>query len=126
MMGYVESPRAWSYARGMARTVGVSLPDAVVEGWLSRGELALIVETDRPCDAVAVEPAKLLSVPRTVFRKMLEEFPNIARDMKNRLTGKLRRDSTFASDDHRNFNRYGQSFDVGETFSGVDYDTVEG
>ncbi len=38
------------------------------------------------------------------------------------LTGKLTRNSTFASDDHRNFNRYGQSFDVGETFSGVDYE----
>jgi aryl-alcohol dehydrogenase-like predicted oxidoreductase len=37
------------------------------------------------------------------------------------LTGKLRRDSTFAGDDHRNFNRYGNTFDVGETFSGVDY-----
>jgi aryl-alcohol dehydrogenase-like predicted oxidoreductase len=38
------------------------------------------------------------------------------------LTGKLRRDSTFAKDDHRNFNRHGESFDVGETFSGVNYD----
>jgi aryl-alcohol dehydrogenase-like predicted oxidoreductase len=37
------------------------------------------------------------------------------------LTGKLRSDSTFAVDDHRNFNRHGESFDVGETFSGVDY-----
>ena len=37
------------------------------------------------------------------------------------LTGKLRRDSTFAADDHRTFNRQGQAFDVGETFSGVDY-----
>ena len=37
------------------------------------------------------------------------------------LTGKLRRDSTFPADDHRNFNRHGESFDVGETFSGVDY-----
>jgi aryl-alcohol dehydrogenase-like predicted oxidoreductase len=39
------------------------------------------------------------------------------------LTGKMSRQSTFAEDDHRNFNRYGQAFDVGETFSGVDYDT---
>jgi aryl-alcohol dehydrogenase-like predicted oxidoreductase len=39
------------------------------------------------------------------------------------LTGKLRRDSSFAADDHRNFNRHGDSFDVGETFSGVDYET---
>jgi aryl-alcohol dehydrogenase-like predicted oxidoreductase len=38
------------------------------------------------------------------------------------LTGKLRRDSTFASDDHRAFNREGQSFDKGETFSGVPYE----
>lgn len=38
------------------------------------------------------------------------------------LTGKLRRDSTFAQDDHRNFNRHGEMFDVGETFSGVDYE----
>lgn len=38
------------------------------------------------------------------------------------LTGKLTRDATFAEDDHRAFNRYGESFDQGETFSGVDYD----
>jgi aryl-alcohol dehydrogenase-like predicted oxidoreductase len=37
------------------------------------------------------------------------------------LTGKFSRDSTFAADDHRNFNRHGEAFDVGETFSGVDY-----
>ena len=40
------------------------------------------------------------------------------------LTGKLNRDSRFAADDHRNFNRHGQQFDVGETFSGVDYDVA--
>ena len=39
------------------------------------------------------------------------------------LTGKFRADSTFAKDDHRNFNRHGEAFDVGETFSGVDYQT---
>ena len=39
------------------------------------------------------------------------------------LTGKLRRESSFAADDHRNFNRHGESFDAGETFSGVDYET---
>jgi aryl-alcohol dehydrogenase-like predicted oxidoreductase len=39
------------------------------------------------------------------------------------LTGKLNRESTFAKDDHRNFNRHGEAFDVGETFSGVDYST---
>ena len=39
------------------------------------------------------------------------------------LTGKLTRASTFAADDHRRFNRHGESFDRGETFSGVDYET---
>ena len=38
------------------------------------------------------------------------------------LTGKMRRDSVFAADDHRNFNREGQLFDKGETFSGVPYE----
>jgi aryl-alcohol dehydrogenase-like predicted oxidoreductase len=38
------------------------------------------------------------------------------------LTGKLKPDTTFAPDDHRAFNRYGEAFDRGETFSGVDYD----
>ena len=39
------------------------------------------------------------------------------------LTGKMTRETTFAADDHRYFNRYGQSFDRGETFSGVDYES---
>ncbi len=39
------------------------------------------------------------------------------------LTGKLKPNTTFAADDHRAFNRDGQAFDKGETFSGVDYDT---
>ena len=39
------------------------------------------------------------------------------------LTGKLSKDSVFDASDHRNFNRHGESFDVGETFSGVDYET---
>jgi len=39
------------------------------------------------------------------------------------LTGRLKPDSTFSAEDHRNFNRRGDSFDVGETFSGVDYET---
>src|SRR4029078_6419324 len=38
------------------------------------------------------------------------------------LTGKLTASSSFASDDHRAFNREGAAFDRGETFSGVDYD----
>jgi aryl-alcohol dehydrogenase-like predicted oxidoreductase len=37
------------------------------------------------------------------------------------LSGKYTKDTAFADNDHRNYNRTGGSFDVGETFSGVDY-----
>ena len=39
------------------------------------------------------------------------------------LTGKLRPTTAFEADDHRAYNRHGESFDRGETFSGVDYET---
>ena len=38
------------------------------------------------------------------------------------LTGKLTKFSRFAEDDHRKFNRNGEAFDRGETFSGIDYE----
>jgi aryl-alcohol dehydrogenase-like predicted oxidoreductase len=39
------------------------------------------------------------------------------------LSGKYDLQTTFAADDHRSYNRDGSAFDVGETFSGVDYAT---
>lgn len=39
------------------------------------------------------------------------------------LTGKMNRNTQFANDDHRSFNRHGESFDRGETFAGVDFET---
>jgi aryl-alcohol dehydrogenase-like predicted oxidoreductase len=38
------------------------------------------------------------------------------------LSGKMKKDTNFARDDHRSFNREGAAFDRGETFSGVDYE----
>ena len=38
------------------------------------------------------------------------------------LSGRYDEHTTFAPDDHRTFNRHGEAFDVGETFSGVPYD----
>ena len=38
------------------------------------------------------------------------------------LTGKMTPQTTFAADDHRNFNREGEAFDRGETFAGVDFE----
>jgi len=39
------------------------------------------------------------------------------------LSGKYDEHTTFAADDHRTYNRHGEAFDVGETFSGVDFAT---
>ncbi|MCU1288523.1 MAG: aldo/keto reductase [Acidobacteria bacterium] len=39
------------------------------------------------------------------------------------LSGKMSKESTFSKDDHRNYNRHGEAFDVGETFSGIDFET---
>jgi aryl-alcohol dehydrogenase-like predicted oxidoreductase len=38
------------------------------------------------------------------------------------LTGKMRSDTVFEQNDHRNYNRRGEAFDVGETFAGVPYE----
>lgn len=40
------------------------------------------------------------------------------------LSGKIGANTRFSADDHRNFNRLGESFDRGETFSGVDFETA--
>ncbi len=53
---------------------------------------------------------------------MLEDRPRVPLSS-GMLTGKMTRDSAFAPDDHRTFNRQGEAFDRGETFSGVDYQT---
>lgn len=39
------------------------------------------------------------------------------------LTGRMNQSTKFSKNDHRNFNRHGEAFDVGETFAGVDFET---
>jgi len=39
------------------------------------------------------------------------------------LSGQYTHETSFAASDHRSYNRHGEAFDVGETFSGVDFDT---
>jgi succinate dehydrogenase/fumarate reductase flavoprotein subunit len=53
MMGYVGDPRAYWTAQGMARAAGVPLARAVVEGWITRDDLARIVERCRDCGECA-------------------------------------------------------------------------
>ena len=49
------------------------------------GELALLTETIRPATAAAVGSATVIRVSRSLFRKVLEEFPDAARLMRDRL-----------------------------------------
>jgi CRP-like cAMP-binding protein len=47
------------------------------------GELALIAETTRPVTATALEPSTVLRVPRSLFLKTLESFPDAARALRD-------------------------------------------
>ncbi|MGL6107032.1 aldo/keto reductase [Romboutsia sp.] len=70
-----------------------------------------------------------------MFRlKPAEEFFKLAKEKNVRiivrvplasglLTGKFNENTNFGKDDHRSYNRNGEAFDKGETFSGVDYNT---
>jgi CRP-like cAMP-binding protein len=47
------------------------------------GELALLTETTRPVTATAAEPSTVIRVPRSLFLKMLEGFPEAARQLRD-------------------------------------------
>ncbi len=53
MIGYPEAPKAWWLTRGMGRISGVNLARAVLDGWLSRAELQVLVTR---CAACAHKP----------------------------------------------------------------------
>ncbi|MFL9503741.1 DUF6455 family protein [Rhodopseudomonas palustris] len=53
MIGYTDAPRAWWMTRGMARVAGVNLPQAVIDGWLTREELATIVARCEGCTCLS-------------------------------------------------------------------------
>jgi len=61
---------------------------AVPEGALL-GELALITQTNRPATAITRTAAEILKVPRTVFRRILEEYPRGAEDLRRKLGARL-------------------------------------
>jgi CRP-like cAMP-binding protein len=60
-------------------------PGLIVGPGVLLGELALVTETKRPVTATAVEPATVLRISRSLFRKVLEGFPDAARHMRDRL-----------------------------------------
>jgi CRP-like cAMP-binding protein len=53
------------------------------------GEVALFTETRRPATATALEPSTVLRVPRPLFIKMLDSFPDAARKLREIMAGRL-------------------------------------
>jgi aryl-alcohol dehydrogenase-like predicted oxidoreductase len=92
----------------------------------------LVAEALRAVQRPGVATVQIIA---NAFRlKPLEEFFPVAQEAgvgiivrvplaSGLLSGRYDERTTFAEDDHRNYNRGGEAFDVGETFSGVDYAT---
>jgi CRP-like cAMP-binding protein len=55
------------------------------------GELAMLTETTRAATAKAIEPATVLRIPRTLFLKMLEGFPEAAARLREDMTSRANR-----------------------------------
>ena len=88
---------------------------------------------DEALECIKFPHTKSIQVIFNMFRqKPAEKLFQIAKEKKiaiivrvplasGLLTGKFNKESSFAPDDHRNYNINGDAFDVGETFSGVNY-----
>src|ERR1700730_5956387 len=79
--GYVIQEGSFSLATGVAEEAE---PMVVGRGTLI-GELALITETTRPATATAREPSTVLRIPRSLFLKMLDGYPNAAEKLRDLL-----------------------------------------
>jgi len=80
--GYVIQTGALKLLRSDAKKAdnGVKVGPGVLIG-----ELALLTETKRPVTAIATEPTTVMRISRSLFRKVLEGFPDAARLMRDRL-----------------------------------------
>ena len=94
-----------------------------------------VERVDEALKAITYPNVQSVQIIFNMFRlKPAEQFFAAAREQKvgilarvplasGLLTGKFRPDTQFSSQDHRNYNRHGEAFDQGETFSGVEYTT---
>lgn len=110
------------------------LDDLVQQGKL-RNYGVSVEKVEEALKAIRYPNLQSVQIIFNMFRfKPAEEFFKAAREREvgiivrvplasGMLTGKFKRDTQFAAKDHRNYNRNGEAFDQGETFSGVDYET---
>jgi CRP-like cAMP-binding protein len=66
-------------------------PAVVAQSGAMLGEFALLAETTRPMTAIAAEPSTVLRIPRGLFLKMLEGFPDSARRMRDYISTRANR-----------------------------------
>jgi aryl-alcohol dehydrogenase-like predicted oxidoreductase len=109
--------------------------DAMVEEGRMRAYGVSVETVDEALAAIARPRVATVQIILNAFRhKPLERFLPAAREAgvgviarvplaSGLLSGRFTADTSFADDDHRAFNREGQAFDKGETFSGVPYAT---
>ncbi|GAA1454374.1 MULTISPECIES: aldo/keto reductase [Nocardiopsidaceae] len=109
--------------------------DAMVEEGRMRAYGVSVETVDEALAAIARPHVATVQIILNAFRhKPLERFLPAAREAgvgviarvplaSGLLSGRFTADTSFADDDHRAFNREGQAFDKGETFSGVPYAT---
>jgi aryl-alcohol dehydrogenase-like predicted oxidoreductase len=112
---------------------------AALDGLVQEGKIRYygvsVEKVDEALKAIQYPNVQSVQIIFNMFRlKPTEEFFAAARERQvgiivrvplasGLLTGKMSKDSQFSADDHRNFNRHGEAFDQGETFSGVDYES---
>ena len=94
-----------------------------------------VEKVEEAIKAIEFENVKTVQIIFNIFRQRpLDLFFDLANRKKvgilarvplssGMLTGKMTRETRFAAEDHRSYNRHGEAFDVGETFSGVDFET---
>lgn len=94
-----------------------------------------VEKVEEALKAIEYENVKTVQIIFNIFRQRPADlFFDLAKQKKTgilarlplssgMLSGKMSKNTQFSTDDHRNFNRHGEAFDVGETFSGVDYET---
>ena len=63
--------------------------EVIVGPFTLLGEVALFTETTRPATATALEPSTVLSIPRPLFLKMLDSFPDSARKLRDIVASRL-------------------------------------
>ncbi|WP_152191789.1 aldo/keto reductase [Georgenia satyanarayanai] len=109
--------------------------DTLVEEGVTAAYGVSVEKVEEALTAIARPNVATVQIILNAFRlKPLEEVLPAAREAgvgviarvplaSGLLSGRYTPETTFAENDHRSFNRHGEAFDVGETFSGVDFET---